>query len=156
MPCSDRDFHLAAALQRAEALDHVHLVLLHQELDAFGVLGDDPFLRSQDLRVVDARVFALEAFVGGVLEALPDIGGVEEGFGGDATDVQAGAAELGVLFDDGGFQAVLAGPDGSGIASRPAANDDQIVGHRSSVASRKLDYRRRREGDSRCGIGGFG
>ena len=39
---------------------------------------------------------------------LPNSRGVQESFGRDAADVQAGAAQFGVLFDDGRFQAILA------------------------------------------------
>ena len=128
------DLDLARPGQFAIALDPVHLVLLHQELDALGVLGNDLILALDELGKVQARVVAQDSLLLPVRELLPEGGGVQQGLGGDAADVQAGAAELGVLLDQGGLEAVLPGPHRGGIAARPAANDDKVVAHRPHVS----------------------
>jgi hypothetical protein len=43
--------------------------------------------------------------------------------------VEAGASELVIFFDDGGFQAILAGSHGCGVAAGSAADDDQVISH---------------------------
>ncbi len=85
----------AARLQSGETLDPIHFVLLHQELDALGVLGDDFVLAVENFGVIELRILALNALFGGVLEVFPNVGRVQQRFGGDAADVQAGAAQLG-------------------------------------------------------------
>ena len=65
----------------------------------------------------------------GLHEVLPEVGGVEQRFGRDAAHVQAGAAELGVFFDDRGLQAVLAGAHRRGVATRAAPNHNQVISH---------------------------
>ncbi len=120
---------LAGAGQAAVALDPVDLVLLHQELDALGVLGDDLVLAVEHQGEIEARIIAMDAVFFRVLEALPDVGGVEESLGGDAAHVQAGSAQLGVFFDDGGFEAVLSRANGRRISTGAAPDDDHVVCH---------------------------
>ncbi len=93
------------------------------------MLGDNLVLAIQNLGVIEARIFALDAFVGGVDEVLPKVGGMEQRFGRDAAHVQARAAELGIFFDDGGLQAVLAGAHRRGVATRAAPNHNQVISH---------------------------
>ena len=57
------------------------------------------------------------------------LGRVEQGFGGNAADVEADAAELGILFDDGGFESVLGGAHGGRIAAGAAPDHDYVVAH---------------------------
>src|SRR5262249_60945544 len=55
--------------------------------------------------------------------------------GGNATDVQAGAAEGLVLLDYGNLHAELCRADGADIAAGAGADDDEIVGHDYSELS---------------------
>src|SRR4029077_4514816 len=57
------------------------------------------------------------------LEALA---GVQQRLGGDAADVQTGAAEGAAGIDARGLEPQLAQPDRRVVAARPAANDDGI------------------------------
>ena len=123
------DFDLAGPGQPAVALDDVDLVLLHQELDALGVLGDDLVLAVDHQGEIEARVLAVNALFDGVLETLPNVGRVEERLGGDAADVQAGAAQLRVFFNNGCFQAVLARANGRRISTGTAPEDDHVICH---------------------------
>jgi hypothetical protein len=51
-----------------------------------------------------------------------EVGGMDEGFGGDAALIEADPAEP-VLLDEGHISSELSGPDGRDIPSRPAADD---------------------------------
>ena len=128
-PESDLHLYLAAALQRGVAGDALHLGALEQHLDALGVLVDDAILAVLHLGIIQARVLAVDAFLFAVDEALPDVGGLEQALGGDAAHQQAGAAEPGLLFHQGGLQSVLAGANSSGVAAGTTPNHDQIVRH---------------------------
>src|SRR5262249_22951283 len=55
------------------------------------------------------------------------LAGVEQGLGGDAADVEAGAAQRGTLLDDSGLQAQLGGADGGDVAARPRPDHDDVV-----------------------------
>jgi len=90
---------------------------------------DDAVLAVLDLGEIEARIFAEDAFFVRMLEVLPDVGRVEEGFGGDTTHQQAGTAEFRLSFDKGGFEAVLAGADGCGVAAGTTPDNNQIVWH---------------------------
>ena len=58
---------------------------------------------------------------------LVDIGVVQQNFGGDAADVQAGAAKKRVLFDYNGLQPEFAGANGRHVAARTAPDNRHIV-----------------------------
>ena len=122
-------FHLAAALECGKAVNGVDLVLLHQEFDALGVLAHNFALAVEDARIIDARVIAVKSLLFRMREVLPHIGGVQERLGGDAADVEAGAPELVVFFDNGRFEAVLPGADRGGVAAGTASDHDEIVCH---------------------------
>ena len=119
---------LRRAGQLAVSFDGFHLVLLHQELEALGVLGDDLRLALLDGSPVQlARVHAFDAEFLGLFQVVPEFGVEQQSLGRDAADVQAGAAEESVFFDERGFQAVLAGADGGGVSGRAAADDGYVV-----------------------------
>ena len=67
----------------------------------------------------DAELLALPGRVG-------HLGRVQEGLGGDAAPVQAGAAEL-ALLDQYDLQAELGGPQRAGVAAAASAEDDDVV-----------------------------
>src|SRR5579863_9373303 len=123
------DLDATLAGEAAVALDPIDLVLLHQELDALGVLGNDLILAVEDQGEIEAGIVAMQAIGLRMLEALPDIGGVEEGLGGNAADQQAGSTQPGVFFDNCGFQAVLSRADSRRISTGAAPDDDYVVGH---------------------------
>ncbi len=128
---------LRRAGQLAVAADGFHLVLLHQEVETLGVLGHDLRLALLDGGPIQlARVHAFDAEFFCFFQVVPKLGVEEQRLGRDAAHVQAGAAEHVVFFDEGGFQAVLAGADGSGVASRTAADDGDVInGFRQVVSS---------------------
>ena len=69
------------------------------------------------------------AFVAWVHEVLPKVGRMEQRLGRDTSNVQAGATELGIFFDNRGLQAVLTGADRGGVAARAAPNHNQVISH---------------------------
>jgi hypothetical protein len=111
------------------------LVLLEQALDAAGELGDDVVLALDHGLDVDADVARRDAVhdeaVAGVVEVL---GGLQQRLGGDAADVEAGAAEahlalrvvVGLGFAAGGVEAELRRANGGDIAAGAAADDYDV------------------------------
>jgi hypothetical protein len=57
---------------------------------------------------------------------------MQQRLGRNAAHMQAGAAQLGVFFDDGGLQAVLAGAHRCRVAAGAATNHNQVVCHVTS------------------------
>ena len=92
------------------------------------MLGDDFIFAVLDRGPVQlAGVDAFDAEFFGFFQVVPEFGIEEQGFGRDAADVQAGAAEESVFFDERGLQAVLAGADGGRVAGGAAADDGDVV-----------------------------
>ena len=86
------------------------------------------FIFAREDRVpVDLDVLYFESKFFGPLEVIVNVGMVEEDFGGNATDVQAGSAEERVFLNDGHFQAPLRGANRGHVAARTAANHHEIV-----------------------------
>ena len=92
------------------------------------MFGDDFRLALLDGGPIQlARVHAFDPEFFGVFQVVPQLGIEQQGLGRDTAHVQAGAAEHVVLFDEGSFQAVLAGADGGGVAGRTTADDGDVI-----------------------------
>jgi len=63
------------------------------------VFANDPVLALDDFGVIQPRVFAVNPFGFGVDEAFPNFRCVQQRFGGNATNVQTGPAQLGVFLN---------------------------------------------------------
>ncbi len=128
-----------AGLERPEALGPGDLVLLEEELDALGVLRDDVVLALHHAREVEREAGEIDAVLGRVQSReLIVLRGAEERLGGDAPDVDAGAAEGLVELDADDGEAELRGADGGDVAAGAAADDDEVrgevrVGHGGGV-----------------------
>ena len=121
------DEHLAGLNETAEAADDFDVTLLEQRADAHVELRDDLVLVGEHRGDVEGELLAAdEAMLLAVDGVLVDFGGVEQGLGGDAADVEAGAAEGVVLLHEGHLEAELAGFDGGDIATRAGADYDEI------------------------------
>ena len=119
---------LAGTGEFSVALDGLDLILAHQEFEAFGVLGDDLGLALLNRSPIQfAGIYALDAEFLGIFQVIPYLGVKQQRLGRDAADVQAGSAEKTIFFDQGGFQAVLSGADGSGVTGRAAADDCDVI-----------------------------
>ena len=125
------DEDLAGLAESAEAADDLDAALGDEELDALVELGDDLVLVGEHGRDVEAELLgADDAVVLGVLHMAPGLRRVEQGLGGDAADVEAGAAERGILLHEGYLEAELGGLDGGDVATGAGADYDEIeLGH---------------------------
>src|SRR5205807_72937 len=63
----------------------------------------------------------------GIFQVVPNLSVEQQRFCRNAAHMQACAAEIRVLLNESGFQAVLAGADGSGISGRAAANHGNVI-----------------------------
>ena len=119
------------AVRRDDAAGTAHpgdLVLLEQSLDAAGDRLDDRVLARQQLGEVELHVARDDAVRRQLMgEGEVALARLEQRLARDAADVQAGAAERGVLLDAGDAHAELGGADGGDVAARSGADDDQVV-----------------------------
>jgi hypothetical protein len=125
----------AAGDELPETLQPGDLVLLEEELDPLGHLGDDGLLAPLHLREIELHARDRDAVV---LEVVSDLlvflGGGQQRLGRDAAHVEAGAAEgelaLRVLpaFDAGGLESQLRRADRGDVAARPAADHHYVEG----------------------------
>ena len=119
--------------ERGESGDDGDLVFLHQKSEALGVLVDDGGFALEDVVPVELRGGdVVDAELGGVLEVVPDFCVEEQGLGGDAADVEAGAAEDAVFLNECNFEAELSAANGRGVAGGAAADDGDVVNGLSS------------------------
>ena len=119
--------HLAGGGHTAFALQPGDLVLLEQELDALGVGADDLTLAGLHLLEVERDGADIDAMLGElVLRLVEMLRGLQQRLGGDAADIEAGAAECRALFHAGDLHAELGGADRADIAAGTGADDDDV------------------------------
>ena len=102
-------------------------MLLEEELDALRVLIDHALLPRLDDAPVELHVADGDAELFCFLDLLPDVRVLEQRLGGDAAAMETGASDERVLLDDRDLQAELPGADTGHVASRSAADDDDVV-----------------------------
>ena len=131
--------HAAAARQTRAALDPVDLVLLEQELDAFGETLDDLVLAGLHAGHVDRRalrgVAERDAPLLRVLHDLERVRVLEQRLRGDAAPIEARAAERRLALDHGHVQAELGGADRGDVAAGARADNQDVVGVRHGAPS---------------------
>ena len=125
-----RDRQPPRALEAATSVDHCHLVLAQQELDALVELRDHLVAAPSGDRVVEPHVRRGDAEGVGVAKLIEQRRALEERLRGDAPAMQARAPDL-VLFDEHRPQTELRRPDRRGIAPHPATEDGDVetLGH---------------------------
>ncbi len=79
-----------------------------------------------DARRLDARCRAMLGPLRHACGLVEFLGGVDQRLGGDAADVEAGAAGLDGL-DDDGVDAELAGANGADITAGAGADDEKLA-----------------------------
>ena len=94
---------------------------------------DDLILAGENRRPVDFHILHLETKLFRSLEVIVDIGMVQKHFGRDAADVQACPAEKRVLFDDGGLQTPLRGPNRRNVSAGTTADNHQVIFSQSNL-----------------------
>ena len=128
------DGDLAGPGHRAGALDDGDPAPLHQAGEALEEPRDHAVLVGVDAGHVDALERGADAEALRVARGVGDLGGVQQRLGGDAADVQAGAAHL-VLLHQADLEAELGGAQGTGVAARPGTEDEHVeVGVSGSVS----------------------
>ena len=122
------DLDAVGAGEGGVALQPLDLVLLEQELDAAGQPLDRLKTRAVHGVEVEFHLARLHAPFGErpVRRFLEKLGGVEQGLGRDAADIEAGAAQSLAALDAGGLEAELGRTDRGHIAAR-AGTDHQNV-----------------------------
>ena len=96
---------MPATLDPAGADDVVDLVFLEQELDALGQALHDLVLVGQHRRQVELDAADLDPVLAeAVADLLEQMEECEQRLGGDAADIEAGAAESAALLDAGDLQ----------------------------------------------------
>ena len=104
------------------------LVLAHQELESFRVLGDDLILAILNGTPIHFHaVDILDTVLLRRLEVVVDLGVEQQALGRDTAYVQACAAELRIFFDQCDFQSILSAANRGRIAARTGANDGCVV-----------------------------
>src|SRR5262249_43762725 len=122
------DDNTAGAVDAAGSGDHRDLVLLHDEGDAGSEAVHRIRLLLQHRVEIELEAVDHDAEAGEILRrGLVEFGGMQQRFGGDAADIEAGAAELVALLDQGGLEAELGAARGAVVAARPRADDDDVV-----------------------------
>jgi hypothetical protein len=133
-----RDLHRAVRQQLAEAVIRRDLVGLEQLHDAARELLHDLVLAADHRSDIDRRLLRRDAVVlERMFQVVELLGGIQQRLGGDAADVEAGAAQGGlavladVAVDAGRLQAKLGGADGGVVAGRAGTDDDdvELFGH---------------------------
>ena len=120
-----------AVAEAGLAMDDLDLGLAQQAGDAIVEALDDTVLPGDGLLQVELGLGGGQAegrlAGGGMGRLLELLGDMDHRLGGDAADVEAGAAQLAAL-DDDGVDAELAGADGADIAARAGADDEELAG----------------------------
>ena len=127
----DRDF--AGRGDPRLALKPVNLVLLQQEGDAGDIGGNRVVLVLHHRAHVERGLADDDAERGHAMPRLVEhFRGVQQGLGGDAADVEAGAAQRRALLDHGDLHAELRRADRADIAAGTGADNDDVISHASS------------------------
>ena len=121
------DPHFARLGDGAETGEGRDFVALHQRAHASGERFHDLVFATEHGREVEADLVEHDAVFGRFLFCKNKmVAGGEQRLARDAADIEAGAAEFIVLFDDGGFESELRGADGGDVAARTGADDDDV------------------------------
>ena len=124
-----RDLDLAGGEHAADPDMGIDLVLLEQERHALDVAVDAFVLEFLHGGEIEHRLADADAHPGeGVAGLLEQLRGMEQGFRGNAPDIEAGAAEGLVLLDHRHLHAELRRANGADIAAGAATDDGEIVG----------------------------
>lgn len=128
------DLYAPRALEAAEAVDEVDIVLPEQELHPFGHGLGHAARAGHDLLQIGAHVARdLHAVLCRRAAGFVDLGAAQQRLGGDAAPVEAHAARLGAL-DERHPAAQLCCADRRHVAAGARSDDDDVVFHRAPTS----------------------
>ena len=128
------DLDLAGRGDAGRALNRVDLVLLQQELDAVDIAFNTGVLEGEHGGKVESRLH-LDAHLAETVRRFREaLARMQQCLGGDAADIEAGAAMGGALLDHRDLHAKLRRADRADIAAGPRADDDKVVTHIGSLS----------------------
>ena len=120
------DLDLARAVEPAAPGHPGHLVLVDERLEPRPQPLDDGVAPGGHRRVVDGRLARQDqAVVLGVVDAVREVGRLEQRLRRDAAAMEARAADL-VVVDEGDLEPELAGAEGRRVAAGARAEHDEI------------------------------
>ena len=111
----------------SDAGDRAHLALLGHTGDALAERADGFFLVCAQFIQIDFRHAEIQTDLGHVFDFFDDIGGMQQGFRRDATDIQANAAKLLVTLDQNHVHAQIGGSESGGVTARTGTDDHQLA-----------------------------
>ncbi len=119
--------HFAWLGDGAEAGKSRDLVALHERAHPASEGFHDLVLAREHGREVEADFVEHDAVLGGFFFREDEmVARSEERLARDATDVETGATELRVFFDNGGFESELGGANRADVAAGAGADDDDV------------------------------
>ena len=117
--------HATGGVEVASSVDDGHARLALGGCNARDQTLDDLILPGLHLRPVDGHALGVHAELAGFLGVQVVLRAVEQGLGGDAAHVQAGAAQV-LLFDEGDLLARVPEALGGQVAAGTRAEDDDV------------------------------
>ena len=136
-----RHFELLAGQQLAVAHDHIDVVLLHEERDAFAHAVCHASAALDHAAEVGLGGSHTDAVVLCVFDVLKHVGALQQRLCGDAPPVQANAAKR-LALHDCGFQTQLRCADGGHISAGSASKNNHVVLHAAKVLPQSIPYLR--------------
>ena len=123
-----RYLQLFAGQQLPVAHDDVNLVLFHQELNAFRHAFSHTSAALNHAAEIGLRSCYRDAVVFRVLDVFKNVCALQQSFGGDASPIQANAAQ-GFSFHYSCFQSQLACANGRDVSAGAASKYNDVVFH---------------------------
>ena len=119
--------HGAGFYDPALALQPSDLVLLEEELDAFDIGANHLGLAGLHALEVQRHLADIDAMLGQLVDRLLImLGALQQRLGGDAANIEAGAAQRRAFFDAGHLHPQLRGANGANITARTGADDNDV------------------------------
>ncbi len=117
---------MAWRLELCESVDHPHLSLLRELRQAAGQPTDDLVFPGPQAIGVDLRFAEGDAVFGHRRRIVDDLGSMQQGFGRDAADIQADAAQHRIALDQDDVQSQVRRPERRRVPARSCADDDKL------------------------------
>jgi hypothetical protein len=114
------------AHELAEPRDHLDLALLREHRQTADELADDLVLPLEQLRQVDRGRREGNAVRAHLLDLVDDLGRVQQGLGGNASDVEADSAQHRPALDERDLEAEIGRAECGGVTAGARAEHEQL------------------------------